>query len=162
MAELKAFSVQPGGGTSVANPVGGILTFKALGEQTGGQLTALETVAAPGEGPPLHLHRDEEEFIYVLEGRFKVKVGEEVIEATPGAFVFIPRGAAHTWQNVDTAPGRFFAAVIPAAAAFEQFFLRYAELPGEEKGPETFARLAAETGALEIVGPPLAASADTA
>jgi hypothetical protein len=53
---------------------------------------------------------------------------------------------------------RFFATVMPATAAFEEFFKRYAELPAEERGVEAFARLAAETEAFEVVGPPLAVS----
>lgn len=158
MTEVQPIALAPGEGLAVANPVGGVLTFKATSEQTAGALTALDTVAAAGEGPPLHLHREEDEFIYVLAGSFAVKVGEELIEAGPGAFVLIPRGIPHTWQNVGETEGRFFAGVMPAAAGFELFFRRYAELPEAEKGVEAFARLAAETGALEVVGPPLAAA----
>ena len=158
MTEIKPIALAPGEGQAVANPVGGVLTFKATSEQTAGALTALDTVAAPGEGPPLHLHRAEDEFIYVLAGSFAVKVGEELIEAGAGAFVLIPRGTPHTWQNVGEGEGRFFAGVMPAASGFELFFRHYAELPEAAKGVEAFARLAAETGALEVVGPPLAAA----
>src|SRR5690349_17423217 len=119
------FAVEPGGGLSVENPVGGITTFTAMTETTGGALTALEGVAAPGEGPPLHLHRTQDELIYTLEGRFHIKVGDELHDAAPGTFVFIPRGVAHTWRNIGDAPARFFAALMPAATEFEQFFVRY-------------------------------------
>jgi quercetin dioxygenase-like cupin family protein len=155
---MRPFSLVPGEGKSVGNPVGGVLTFKATSDQSGGGLTALDTVAAPGEGPPLHVHSNEDEFIYILEGTFRVKLGNELIEAAPGSFVFIPRGTAHTWQNVSDAPARFFAGVMPAAIAFEEFFARYAQLPTEERGTEAFARLAAETRAFEVLGPPLAQS----
>jgi hypothetical protein len=47
---------------------------------------------------------------------------------------------------------------LPAAVAFEEFFKRYAQLPVEERGVEAFARVAAETKAFEVVGPPLADS----
>src|SRR5258708_127470 len=86
---MRPFALVPGEGVSVDNPVGGVLTFKATSDQSGGGLTAIDTVAAPGEGPPLHVHRDEDEFIYILEGSFKVKLGNELIEAAPGSFVFI-------------------------------------------------------------------------
>jgi len=152
------FALVPGEGLSVDNPVGGVLTFKATSDQSGGGLTAIDTVAAPGEGPPLHVHRDEDEFIYILEGTFKVKLADELVEAAPGSFVFIPRGTPHTWQNISHAPARFFAGVMPAAIAFEEFFARYARLPAEERGTESFARLAAETKAFEVLGPPLAQS----
>jgi hypothetical protein len=84
--------------------------------------------------------------------------GDELIQAPPGSFVFIPKGTPHTWQNVGDAPARFFVAVMPAATAFERFFLTYARLPAHECGPEAFARLANETQALEVLGPPLAQS----
>ena len=155
---MRPFALVPGEGLSVDNPVGGVLTFKATSDQSGGGLTAIDTVAAPGEGPPLHVHRDEDEFIYILEGTFKVKLADELVEAAPGSFVFIPRGTPHTWQNISHAPARFFAGVMPAAIAFEEFFTRYAQLPAEERGTESFARLAAETKAFEVLGPPLAQS----
>ena len=53
---------------------------------------------------------------------------------------------------------RFFAGVMPAAVGFEEFFARYARLPAEERGTEAFARLATETKAFDVLGPPLAQS----
>jgi quercetin dioxygenase-like cupin family protein len=146
----------PGGGLSVSNPVGGDLIFKVMADESGGRMTALETVVAAGQGPPLHVHRDEDEVIYVLEGALRIKLGDELIEAAPGAFAFIPRGVPHTWQSVGAA--RFFVTVTPASPGFEQLFVRYAELPAEERDVEAFARIAGETEALEVVGPPLARS----
>jgi quercetin 2,3-dioxygenase len=99
--------------------------------------------------------------IYTLEGEFRVRLGDTVYEAPPGTFVFIPHGTPHTWQNVGAEPARFFAAVMPAASAFEEFFVRYAQLPAAERaerGVEAFTRLAAETEAFRVVGPPLAES----
>ena len=104
------------------------------------------------------MHSDEDEFIYILESAFRVKLENELIEAAPGSFVFIPRGTAHTWQNVSDTPARFFAGVIPAAIAFDEFFARYAPLSAEERGTEAFAHLATETKAFEVLGPPLAQS----
>ena len=155
---MQAFALAAGEGTSVENPVGGVTTFKAISDRTAGGLTAVAGVAAPGDGPPLHVHREQDELIYTLEGRFRLVVGDEVFEALPKAFVFIPRNTAHTWQNVGDEHGRFLAALFPASLAFEEFFQRYAELPPEERGVDAFSRLAAETRAMEVVGPPLAQS----
>jgi hypothetical protein len=47
---------------------------------------------------------------------------------------------------------------MPAATAFEEFFRRYAQLPVDERGGEAFARIAIETKAFEVLGPPLAVS----
>lgn len=155
---MRPFVLAPGDGVAVENPVGGILTFKATSDQSDGELTAIDTVAMPGEGPPLHVHPNEDEFIYVLDGTFRVKLADELIETGPGAFVFIPRGTPHTWQNVGDNPARFFAGIMPATVAFEQFFTRYAQLPTGERGVEAFGRLAAETNAFDVLGPPLAKS----
>jgi hypothetical protein len=49
--------------------------------------------------------------------------------------VFIPRHPRHL-QSVSAGPARFFAGVMPAAISFEEFFVRYAELPAEERGTD--------------------------
>jgi quercetin dioxygenase-like cupin family protein len=157
-AALRPVALAAGEGLSVENPTGSVITFKARSDQSAGSLTVIEGGAAPGEGPPLHVHRREDEFIYTLEGRFRIKFADELIEADPGSFVFIPRGTPHTWQNIDVAPARFLAALTPATVEFEQFFLRYADLPADERGAAAFSRLAAETRAFEVLGPPLAQS----
>src|SRR3954452_10961526 len=150
-----SFVVAPGKGFSVTNPVGGVATFKAMAEATGEALTALEAVSAPAEGPPLHLHREQDELIYVLDGRIRVRLGDETSDVEAGGFVFISRGTRHTWQNAGDTRGRLFVVLTPAARPFEQFFVRYAELPEHGRGPAAFARVAAETQSMEVVGPPL-------
>lgn len=157
MTSMRQLILAPDEGLSVENPVGGILTFKITSEESGGRLTALETIAAPGEGPPLHVH-EQDELIYALEGSFRIKLGDTLRAMPPRSFVFIPRGTPHTWQNIGTDPARFFAAVMPAAVAFEDFFTRYAELPSQDRGLEAFTRLADDTRAFQVVGPPLSES----
>ena len=154
--EMRAFALAPGEGISVENPVGGVTTFKAMSDESGGGVTTIEGVASPGEGPPLHVHREQDEFIYTLEGTFRMRLGDDLIEALPGSFVFIPRNTPHTWQNVGDGRARLLAALFPASVEFEEFFLRYAELRPEERGVEAFSRVAIETRAMEVVGPPLA------
>ncbi|HEY6369003.1 MAG TPA: cupin domain-containing protein [Candidatus Sulfotelmatobacter sp.] len=48
---------------------------------------------------PLHLHRNDDEAWYVLEGTLCVRVGKDVVEAHAGSAVFVPRGMAHTYWN---------------------------------------------------------------
>ena len=104
------------------------------------------------------MHREQDELIYTLDGTFRVRLGDDLIEALPRLFVFIPRNRPHTWQNMGEERARFVATLIPASVEFEEFFLRYAELPPGERGMEAFSRIAAETRAMEVVGPPLAQS----
>lgn len=56
---------------------------------------------------PWHIHHRDDEAWYVLEGTLRVQVGNEVVEAGPGAAVFVPRGTAHTYWNPDTRPVRY-------------------------------------------------------
>ncbi len=48
---------------------------------------------------PLHLHRNDDEAWYVLEGTLCVRLGKEVVEARAGSAVFAPRGTVHTYWN---------------------------------------------------------------
>lgn len=154
---MRELILAPGEGLSVENPVGGLFTFKITSDESDGALTAIETFVVRQEGPPLHVH-DQDEVIYTLAGSLRVKLGDSLREAPAGSCVFIPRGTPHTWQNVGAEPLRFFATIMPAAVGFEEFFKRYARLPAEERSVEAFARIAAETNAFEVVGPPLAES----
>ena len=49
---------------------------------------------------PLHLHRNDDEAWYVLEGALCVRVGNDVVEAKAGSAVLVPRGTAHTYWNL--------------------------------------------------------------
>ncbi len=56
---------------------------------------------------PPHLHRNDDEAWYVLEGTLRVRVGKEVVEAGAGAAVFVPRGTAHAYWNPGPGPARY-------------------------------------------------------
>ena len=58
--------------------VGDTMTFKATGESTGGSLLLFENLTSPGGGPPPHIHTREDEFFYVLDGTFEIRIGDEV------------------------------------------------------------------------------------
>jgi quercetin dioxygenase-like cupin family protein len=154
---MRDLILAPGEGLSVENPMGGLFTFKITSAESDGALTAIETFIVQQEGPPLHVHQ-QDEVIYTLEGSMRIKLGDTLRRAPAGSFVFIPRGTPHTWQKVGAEPLRFFATIMPATAGFEEFFKRYAQLPSEERGVEAFGRIAAETNAFQVVGPPLAES----
>jgi mannose-6-phosphate isomerase-like protein (cupin superfamily) len=56
---------------------------------------------------PLHLHHEDDEAWYVLEGTLGVQVGKEVVEAKAGAGVFVPRGTPHKYWNAGPGPMRY-------------------------------------------------------
>ena len=157
MSHARPISLGPGEGEAFRNPVGGPVTIKARGADTGGALTVFESVPAPGEGPPLHLHSREDEILYAVEGTLRVLLDGELSHATPGSFVFIPRGVPHTWQNAGEGPARLLFAFAPEAPGMERFFERAAEVPEGTPLAEAFAEFAADAG-MEVLGPPLAVS----
>ena len=144
---------RPGDVAAIRNPVGGDIVFAVRGEETNGSLTALETIAAPGEGPPLHTHAHEDECLVVLEGTVRFRLEDDVELAPAGSFVYVPRGVPHTWQNAGSTPARMLVLFTPSG--MERFFDRFSTLEGP--GPAAFAEAAVGTG-MEVVGPPLAQS----
>jgi quercetin dioxygenase-like cupin family protein len=147
--------VAPGDGTTIEGPVGGPLTFKVRGDQTGGALTAFENIIPPGEGPPMHVHAAEDESWYVLEGDLRFSLGGELAPAPAGSFVFVPRGTPHCFQNVGTTPARLLVLFTPSG--MERFFEQFAALPQGRFDPESF-RTAGAAAGMDVVGPPLAVS----
>ncbi|MGN6871854.1 MAG: cupin domain-containing protein [Solirubrobacteraceae bacterium] len=144
--------VPPASGLKIDGPVGGPLLFKVRAAQTHGAMTVLENVIPPGQGPPLHLHTNEDEALYVLEGQFCFKLQDDVLVAPAGSFVFIPRGTAHCFQNIAPESSRIL--VIFTPAGMERFFDEFAALPSPD--PEAFARIGEPVG-MKVLGPPLPA-----
>jgi len=132
---------------------------KISGADTGGEYGLLEVTVRSGEGSPWHVHPDEDEWFYVLEGEFTVYVGERRLSLAPGSFAFGPKGVPHTFiAETDGAK---------ALIGFQPFhfegFLREVGEPATERvlppplaAPPDMARLlpiAARNG-MEILGPP--------
>jgi quercetin dioxygenase-like cupin family protein len=149
------YAVAPGEGATIQGPAGGPLTFKARGEQTNGALTLFENVIAPGDGPPLHTHADEDESWYVLQGALRFRLGDELAQAPAGTFVFVPRGTPHCFQNAGEEPARIIVMFTPSG--MERFFDRFATLPAGPVDPDAFRSIGAEVG-MDVVGPPMAAT----
>jgi quercetin dioxygenase-like cupin family protein len=148
-------AVGPGEGETIQGPVGGPLTFKVRGEQTNGTLTAFENTIAPGEGPPLHTHANEDEAWYVLEGNLRFRLDADMHSAPAGSFVFVPRGTPHCFQNVSAQPARILVMFTPAG--MESFFDRFASLPESADVPDAFRSIGREVG-MDVIGPSLANS----
>jgi mannose-6-phosphate isomerase-like protein (cupin superfamily) len=62
---------------------------------------------------PLHLHRNDDEAWYVLEGTLCVRVGKDVVEARAGSAVLVPRGTAHTYWNPGSGLLRYLLVMTP-------------------------------------------------
>ncbi|RSL17039.1 cupin domain [Edaphobacter aggregans] len=62
---------------------------------------------------PLHVHHNDDEAWYVLEGTLRIKSGDNEIEASAGSSVFVPRGTPHTYWNPTTHPVRYLLIMTP-------------------------------------------------
>jgi len=120
----------PGQGTTFHVLGGDVITFKITGEQTNNEFTMMETVTGPNEGPPLHLHKNEEETFYVAQGSFVFHIGERRIMAGQGSVLVAPRNVPHRFVNVGTTPGRLIIIVRPSG--FENFIREFAALPTDQ------------------------------
>lgn len=111
----------------------------ASAESTGGAFSILEEVDPLDT--PLHVHANEDEFWYVLEGEHVIQVGEDEFQLGPGEMAFAPRGIPHAQRRVVPRVGRFLVFFYPGG--FEGFFreLSEAERTGESM-PEAYARVA--------------------
>ena len=139
--------------------LGVLATIKASAETTAGRVAVIEHLAPYGAGSPLHVHRREDEWFYVIEGELTFWVGGQVIEAPAGSFVYGPRDVPHTF-TVSSPEARFLLVTEPGG--FESFMRALAEpaqtltLPPatiQQPEPERMMALAAEYG-IEILGSP--------
>jgi quercetin dioxygenase-like cupin family protein len=112
--------------------VGDTMTLKATAESTGGRLVLLENLTAPGGGPPPHVHTGEDEFWYVLDGTFEIRIGDEAHAVGPGGFAFAPRGTVHNFRNTAETPSRILVGFSPGG--MEGFF-RQSGRPAADDGP---------------------------
>lgn len=144
----------------LTNYAGHLFDWKLLGETSGGSISVVEVNGWQGGEPPLHVHAREDEFFYVLDGEVTFKIGEELIHARQGAFVWAPRKVAHTFM-FDTPTVRMLIGFLPAGQ--EEVFLRFstpadasmrAEPPSEELDYAAIEAADAEAG-VTYLGPPL-------
>ena len=63
-------------------------------------LGVFELTVPPGANvPPPHSHRDNEEFVYVVDGTLTYTVDAETRELQPGQWMSTPRGSVHAFRN---------------------------------------------------------------
>ncbi|MGH9351278.1 MAG: cupin domain-containing protein [Terriglobia bacterium] len=126
-------------------------------------LSVLEHRLPFGDSPPLHIHQREDEIFHILEGEFRLQIGNDIRRYEPGAIVLAPKGVPHTYCAESAAGGRFL--TVTAHGDFERMVRalgRKAERdelppPAGPPTPEAIERLgaAALTFGIELVGPPL-------
>jgi quercetin dioxygenase-like cupin family protein len=133
-------------------------TQKITGTETDGRLFQMVVTEPRGGAPPLHVHRDADETFYILDGELTFYADGEQIAASPGDFVFVAKGCAHTFL-VRSPQARMLVTFGPAGV--EGFFTelgtdataRHGKPAPQAPDPVLFARVADVYG-MDIVGPP--------
>src|SRR6202011_1219221 len=89
---------------------------------------------------PLHRHRNEDEYSFVIEGRIGADLGGEIVFGDRGDLIFKPRNQWHTFWNAGDEPARILEIISPAG--FEGYFEQLTELL-RDAGPPDPAAIAA-------------------
>ena len=125
------------------------INFKVVPKDSSG-LLILENVFHAKGGPARHLHYDQDEWFYAVEGEFILEVGQKRFQLQPGDSLLAPRKVPHVWAHVGNARGRMLIAFMPAGK-MEAFFR---EVTKANAMPPQDSALWRAHG-MELLGPPL-------
>jgi mannose-6-phosphate isomerase-like protein (cupin superfamily) len=126
------------------------IDFKVATSDSGGAVFVIENTNRGRGGPARHLHTEQEELFYVLEGEYVIDVGRERFTLGPGDSVLAPRKLPHVWAYVGNARGRLLITFTPAGQ-MEAFFREVSK--ANAMPPQDPAVWRAH--GMELLGPPL-------
>ena len=130
--------------------------YKVLTSDSGGAMFVLQQTNRVKGGPSRHLHHNEDELFFCLEGEYVVEVGDQHVRLSPGDCVLGPRGIPHTWAFAGGPPGRLLITFAPAGK-MEAFFNGRKSRglkPGQYASSADDAAFMREYG-MELIGPPI-------
>jgi mannose-6-phosphate isomerase-like protein (cupin superfamily) len=100
---------------------GDVYTLLASAAETDGDYIALEALVPPDGGPPPHIHHNQIETFFILQGEMEIKVGDQVYQAKVGDFVHVSKGTPHSFLNRSQTPVKMVFTFVPAGD-IEEFF----------------------------------------
>jgi DNA-binding transcriptional MerR regulator len=129
---------------------------KVSAQDTDGAMCVFEFTGSGGG--PRHLHHDQDEWIYVIDGEMQFDVGDQRFRVGAGESVFLPRKVPHVWACVSGKPGKIINVYQPAGK-MEEFFRELGRYNGkpyvhEALSFDEFCRLFHDHG-MDVLGPPL-------
>ena len=105
----KAVVIPAGEGVRFGN-----VEFLGLTEHSPRLNVSVITMAPNADGPESHVHADEDDVFYVLDGELTFDVGHGEVAAPAGTFVLVPPGVEHTFANRTAEPVRVLNIHAPA------------------------------------------------
>ena len=125
------------------------IQFKVTSQDSSGLFIIENTFQEKG-GPARHLHYDQDEWFYAVEGEFIIEVGQERIRLNPGDSLLAPCQMPHVWAYVGDTRGRMLIAFMPAGK-MEAFFRKVTKVNAmPPQDPELW-----HMHGMELIGPPL-------
>jgi quercetin dioxygenase-like cupin family protein len=91
---------------------GALWLLLASGEQTAGRYSLLWELCPQGSGPAPHTHEQDEQ-VYVLDGKLTFRIGNQLLVASAGWFLLIPHGTVHSFR-VDSETATILTSYTPA------------------------------------------------
>jgi mannose-6-phosphate isomerase-like protein (cupin superfamily) len=123
-------------------------SIRVSGAETNGAYSIVEIVSDPLDGTPMHVHHNEDEHIFVLEGAARIAYGDKILEVAAGSSINLSKGIPHAWCNPHNTPLRFMAVCTPGGV---EEALR---IIADRSGTTDLVALAARFN-VEVVGPGL-------
>jgi mannose-6-phosphate isomerase-like protein (cupin superfamily) len=141
-ADQDRFGEQRGLGVSA-------ISFKVMPSDSRDVFILENTFHARG-GPARHLHYEQDEWFYIVEGEFIMEIGQDQFRLTPGDSILGPRKIPHVWAFTGGPRGKILIAFLPAGR-MEAFFR---EVTKANAMPPLDPELWRSHG-MELMGPPL-------
>jgi len=126
---------------------------KVSTKDTDGDMFVFESTRIKEGGPILHTHYEQDEWWYVLQGEFLIKVGDKTYNAKTGDVVFGPRMVPHAFAKVGQGEAKLIIGFQPAGK-MEEYFKKISEGVATNMSEAERNNLRKAHG-FEKVGPPL-------
>lgn len=123
MAQLKQQPILsvPNQDTNIGFP-GSDIFHRIKSIDTDGVFSAVELVTQPNQSVMVHVHDNEDELVYVVEGEIEVTLGDQKMTATSGILALLPRGIPHGFTNIGDKPSRVLDIILPGK--FDNYFVK--------------------------------------
>ena len=135
------------------------VVVKCRAADTDGAYGLIEVWAPSDSGPALHVHFNEDEFFWILQGELEVRCGEDYFNVGPSGSAFLPRCIPHSYWVLGDQMARILIVISPGGG--EEFFVS-AGVPAKDSGLPTSSpvdvaalRDAARRFGGDIIGPPM-------
>lgn len=107
----------------------------APGSSTRGDFGLFEIELSRGESTPsAHYHTSFSESFYVLDGRVRLRLGDDIETAGPGDFAYVPHNGIHGFANATDQPAKILILFTPGIAR-EKYFAELIELHSHPDPP---------------------------